>query len=169
MMILVVWTLMLWSFSDPASLRHLGIVMFRATGQFFECRSSAHFFLFRGQNDGGCLWLPMMDKRLKCSSRNQKTYIQCDPQPEMNQSHVLLPSGVSFNLWTGYFYGAGFSLPLFSKQSDSTDKKQASESQRERMLKKVTLCVIHYCNIQLKEWGIGSRRVYVFSANALQH
>lgn len=104
MMILVVWTLMLWSFSDPASLRHSGIVMLRDTGQFFECRSSAHFFLFRGQNDGDCLWPPMIDKRLKCSSRNQKTYIQCSPQPEMNQSHILLPS-VFFNLWTGYFYG----------------------------------------------------------------
>lgn len=67
-MVLVVWTQMLWSFLDPALLRHLGIVMLRDTGQFFECRSSAHFFLFRGKNDGDCPWLPMTDKRLKCSS-----------------------------------------------------------------------------------------------------
>lgn len=31
--------------------------------------------------------------------------IQCSPQPEMSQNHILLHSGVSSNLWTGYFYG----------------------------------------------------------------
>lgn len=104
-MILVVQTLMLRRFLDPALLRHLEIVMRRDTGQFFECRSSAQFFLFRGQNDGDCLWLPMTHERLQCSSRKQKTYVQCSPQPETSQSHILLPLGVSSNLWTEYLYG----------------------------------------------------------------